>query len=56
MGSKALSEVLTTKSYDFVKPQLLRVGLGSILGIGIIFAEGDEHKVCLLFSSTYESD
>ncbi|RMZ83220.1 hypothetical protein DV738_g1199, partial [Chaetothyriales sp. CBS 135597] len=41
---KAFSEVLTTKSYDFVKPQLLREGLGRVLGIGILFAEGDEHK------------
>lgn len=41
---KALSEVLTTKSYDFVKPELLRSGIGQVLGIGILFAEGDEHK------------
>lgn len=41
---KALAEVLTTKSYDFVKPELLRSGIGRILGIGILFAEGDEHK------------
>lgn len=42
---QALSEVLTTKSYDFIKPQQLRNGLGRILGIGILLAEGDEHKV-----------
>ena len=42
---KGLAEVLTTKSYDFVKPELLRSGIGQILGIGILFAEGDEHKV-----------
>ncbi|RMZ82105.1 hypothetical protein DV737_g2173, partial [Chaetothyriales sp. CBS 132003] len=41
---KALSEVLTIKSYDFVKPTLVREGLGRVLGIGILFAEGDEHK------------
>ncbi|RMZ91535.1 hypothetical protein DV736_g1257, partial [Chaetothyriales sp. CBS 134916] len=41
---KAFSEVLTIKSYDFVKPKLLREGLGRVLGIGILFAEGDEHK------------
>jgi hypothetical protein len=44
---KALAEVLTTNSYDFVKPQLLREGIGQVLGIGILFAEGDEHKVSL---------
>lgn len=42
---KGLAEVLVTKSYDFVKPELLRSGVGAILGIGILFAEGDEHKV-----------
>lgn len=41
---QALSEVLTTKSYDFIKPQQLRNGLGRVLGIGILLAEGDEHK------------
>ncbi|KIV95429.1 hypothetical protein PV10_03087 [Exophiala mesophila] len=41
---KGLAEVLTTKSYDFIKPSLLRSGIGQILGIGILFAEGDEHK------------
>jgi hypothetical protein len=44
---KALAEVLTTNSYDFVKPSLLRDGVGQVLGIGILFAEGDEHKVRL---------
>lgn len=41
---QGLSEVLTTKSYDFIKPQQLRNGLGRVLGIGILLAEGDEHK------------
>lgn len=41
---KALSEVLVTKNYDFIKPPTLRNGLGRILGIGILLAEGDEHK------------
>lgn len=42
---KALSEVLVQKSYDFAKPGSLRLGLGRILGIGLIVAEGEEHKV-----------
>ena len=41
---QALAEVLTQKSYDFVKPQQLRIGLGRILGVGLILAEGDEHR------------
>ena len=49
---KALADVLTTGSYDFVKPRLLREGLGQVLGMGIIFAEGDEHKVSLSLRSS----
>jgi len=46
---QALSEVLTTKSYEFVKPAFLRNGLGRVLGNGLILSEGDEHKVCSLW-------
>lgn len=42
---QALAEVLTQNSYDYVKPALLRYGLGRVLGVGLILAEGDEHKV-----------
>jgi hypothetical protein len=42
---KAIAEVLVQKSYDFVKPSLVRAGIGSILGVGVLLAEGDEHKV-----------
>jgi cytochrome P450 len=45
VSPKALSEVLTIKSYDFVKPAQFRFGLGRLLGIGILLAEGDEHKM-----------
>ncbi|KAK4162524.1 cytochrome P450 4V2 [Cladorrhinum sp. PSN259] len=41
---KALAEVLTSKNYDFQKPTNMRFNLGRILGIGILLAEGDEHK------------
>ncbi|KAL9621780.1 MAG: hypothetical protein Q9160_003752 [Pyrenula sp. 1 TL-2023] len=41
---KLLGEVLTTNSYTFIKPQQLRGGLGRLLGIGVLLAEGDEHK------------
>ena len=45
VSPKALSEVLTTKSYDFIKPSQFRAGLGRLLGIGVLLAEGDEHKM-----------
>ncbi|KAL8675147.1 MAG: hypothetical protein Q9168_000518 [Polycauliona sp. 1 TL-2023] len=44
-GPKALAEVLATKNYEFIKPSQIRNGLGKLLGIGILLAEGDEHKV-----------
>ncbi|POS84371.1 hypothetical protein EPUL_006255, partial [Erysiphe pulchra] len=40
----ALREVLATKSYDFVKPSQLVQGLSRLLGVGVLLAEGDEHK------------
>ena len=43
---KALAEVLVQRNYEFIKPQRMRVGLGRVLGVGILLAEGDEHKVC----------
>ena len=42
---QALSEVLTQNSYDYIKPAMLTNGVGRILGVGLILAEGDEHKV-----------
>jgi cytochrome P450 len=41
---KALSEVLTTRSYDFKRPEQVTAALGRLLGVGILLAEGDEHK------------
>ncbi|KAF2759872.1 cytochrome P450 [Pseudovirgaria hyperparasitica] len=41
---KAASEVQTTKSYDFIRPQNSRDFLAPILGIGVLLAEGEEHK------------
>ncbi|KAI4118277.1 MAG: hypothetical protein LQ338_007431 [Usnochroma carphineum] len=43
-SSKALGEVLVTKNYDFIKPAMVREGLGRVLGVGLLLAEGDEHK------------
>ncbi|KAJ5553236.1 hypothetical protein N7494_002614 [Penicillium frequentans] len=44
VNPKGLSEVLVQKSYEFAKPYRLRKGLGRILGVGLIIAEGEEHK------------
>ena len=44
VSPQALSEVLTQKSYEFVKPYQLRFGLGRILGVGLVLSEGEEHK------------
>ncbi|KAI1377568.1 cytochrome P450 [Hypoxylon crocopeplum] len=41
---KALAEVLVTKNYEFQKPGNIRFGLSRLLGVGILLAEGDEHK------------
>jgi cytochrome P450 len=41
---KALAEVLVTKNYTFIKPSFFRHNLGRLLGNGILFAEGDDHK------------
>jgi cytochrome P450 len=41
---KALSEVLVTRNYDFEKPSAFRWSIGRILGVGVLLAEGDEHK------------
>ncbi|KAK3996473.1 cytochrome P450 4V2 [Cladorrhinum sp. PSN332] len=41
---EALREVLNTKNYEFQKPYNMRFNLGRILGVGVLLAEGDEHK------------
>ncbi|KAI1211052.1 cytochrome P450 [Annulohypoxylon truncatum] len=43
-GSKALAEVLVTRNYEFQKPTTIRFGLSRLLGVGILLAEGEEHK------------
>ena len=43
-SAKTLGEVLVSKNYEFVKPTQVSQGIGRILGIGVLLAEGDEHK------------
>ncbi|KAK4702381.1 hypothetical protein P7C70_g3843, partial [Phenoliferia sp. Uapishka_3] len=40
----ALSHILVTHSYDYPKPQEVRGNLSRILGKGILFAEGEDHR------------
>ena len=42
---RGLSEILTQKSYEFIKPPALTYGIGRLLGYGVVLAEGNEHKV-----------
>ena len=41
---KALAEVLVSKNYEFIKPAPVRHALSRVLGVGILLAEGDEHR------------
>ncbi|KAK7751728.1 hypothetical protein SLS62_006389 [Diatrype stigma] len=43
-GSKALADVLVTRSYEYAKPPEVQLALSRILGVGVLVAEGDEHK------------
>lgn len=40
-----MAEVLVTKSYCFQKPATVRKVYSRLIGTGLVFAEGDEHKV-----------
>jgi cytochrome P450 len=41
---KAIGEALVSKSYDYKKPGLATASLGRLLGVGVLLAEGDEHR------------
>jgi cytochrome P450 len=41
---KALSEVLVTNSYNWIKPVQIQRSIGRVLGVGVLLAEGDEHR------------
>ncbi|KAI9762443.1 MAG: hypothetical protein M4579_000419 [Chaenotheca gracillima] len=43
-NAKALGEVMTQRNYEFRKPSFFSQGIGRLLGIGILLAEGEEHK------------
>jgi hypothetical protein len=44
MAKNMIAEVLVTRNYDFIKPPQIRFSLGRLLGIGVLLAEGDDHK------------
>ncbi len=41
---EAAREVLQTKAYSFVKPSFFVKLVGEIVGIGILFSVGDQHR------------
>lgn len=44
---KALNEVLNNQVQNFIKTEHVRTLMSKMMGIGMILAEGDEHKVCM---------
>ncbi|OCK76767.1 cytochrome P450 [Lepidopterella palustris CBS 459.81] len=42
---EAMSDVLVRKSYDFVKQPFLKYSFGKVVGVGVLLAEGDDHKI-----------
>ena len=53
---KALAEVLTTKSYTFVKPDYIRFSLTRLLGDGLLISEGDVHKVSRISDLSFSTN
>lgn len=43
-GLEAWRDILTVKPYSFVKPGIFQRLIGPIVGKGLVFAEGEEHK------------
>jgi len=43
---RALNEVLNDQVQNFVKTEHVRTLMSKMMGIGMILAEGEEHKVC----------
>ncbi|KAK9462347.1 cytochrome P450 [Lipomyces oligophaga] len=44
LSTNALTEVMQTQCYTFIKPPWISKTLNGILGNGVLFAEGDVHK------------
>lgn len=49
VSPKAIADLLVSKSYDFVRPQITGIQLGMMTGEGLLMAEGDVHKVIYSF-------
>lgn len=41
---EACRDVLQTNAYSFVKPSFFEILVGEIIGIGILFSHGDQHR------------
>ncbi|KAH0566078.1 hypothetical protein GP486_000516 [Trichoglossum hirsutum] len=48
-SAKALGEILTVKSDEFIKPPAINRAVKDFLGSGLLFSEGEDHKVCGIF-------
>ncbi|KAK9237098.1 cytochrome P450 [Lipomyces kononenkoae] len=44
VSPRAMMEILQTQAYTFIKPPFMRRSLNGILGNGVLFAEGEDHK------------
>ncbi|OCK81417.1 cytochrome P450 [Lepidopterella palustris CBS 459.81] len=42
---QALAEVMLSRAYDYVKPPHIKTGVGAIFGSGLVFIEGEYHKM-----------
>lgn len=42
---KALTEVMMTRSHEYIKPPHIQEGFGRIFGRGLIFMEEEKHRV-----------
>jgi hypothetical protein len=49
VSPEAIADLLVSKSYDFVRPQIAGIQLGTVTGEGLLMAEGDIHKVIYSF-------
>ncbi|CRG84026.1 hypothetical protein PISL3812_01369 [Talaromyces islandicus] len=44
VSPKAISDLLVSNSYDFVRPEISATQLGTVTGEGLLVAEGDVHR------------
>jgi hypothetical protein len=45
---EAMSDIFVRRSDDFIKQPFLKHSFGKVVGVGVLLAEGDEHRVRLI--------